>query len=81
MLDKNIPWLHCRYVVDGDYVRVEDAPILAKMIRQNTPFFWDGHFCYSIEKVYIKKWPDWRNKLRINYEKPKKRKPRYKPLI
>jgi len=81
MKDQNVNWLNASYQNDVQYCRVEDAPILAKLIRRYG-LFWDGEFCFRIEgKFYIKKFPEWRTKVRVDSEKVKKKEPQYKPLF
>ena len=72
MMDRDLQWLNLRYVPDAHYVRVDQAPILAKLIQDNDGFFWDGQgWNYVIERVWVKRFPDWRSTLRIDYENQK----------
>lgn len=80
MKDSSVNWQNASYMRDVAYCRIEDAPILAKLI-QLYGLFWDGAFCYRIEgKYYIKRFPEWRNKVRIDLEKVKKKDPFQKQL-
>lgn len=72
MRDIDVNWLNARYAVDVQYCHVEEAPILAALIRLHG-LFWDGENCFRIEgKCFIKKFPEWRNKVRVDSEKVKK---------
>jgi hypothetical protein len=72
MMDKDVQWLNLRYVPDAPYTRVDQAPILTQLIQENDGFFWDGQgWCYIIERIWVKRFPDWRSTLRIDYENQK----------
>jgi len=74
MMDKDVNWRHLRFSLDADYVEDLEAPILANLIRKHKGFFWCEPYCYIIEgkvKNYIKRFPDWRNKLKISMDSVK----------
>lgn len=72
MRDTAVNWLNARYAVDVQYCHIDDAPLLANLIRRHG-LFWDGQFCYRIGgKAFIKKFPEWRTDVKVPMERVKK---------
>jgi hypothetical protein len=61
-------WLNFRWALDVMYVNKEEAPLLRQLCKKYG-LFWDGEYFYKIQSVVILRWPDWRNKYRIDMEK------------
>lgn len=69
MLD-SVEWLNFRWGLDVSYTRIEQAPILAQLIKKNKNFFWHDGYCYKIQAEHIiLRWPEWRNNYRVDMEK------------
>jgi hypothetical protein len=62
-------WLNFRWALDVQYTHVHNAPLLTELCRKYKRF-WDGEFWHQIqaEKILLR-WPDWRERYRIDLEK------------
>jgi len=67
MIDRNLCWVNLRWAIDVEYIHIEDAPLLARLVKEHKRF-WDGHFWYKRQSQYILRWPDWRNRYRVDLE-------------
>ena len=63
----NAHWVNFRWAIDVEYVHIEDAPLLARLVEKYGRF-WDGKYWYKRQSNYILRWPDWRNRYRVDLE-------------
>lgn len=66
MKDK-LEWINFRWAIDVNYVHMEDAPILLALVKKYGRF-WDGKYWYKQQSSFILRWPDWRNRYRVDLE-------------
>jgi len=67
MRDLNLFWRNFRWALDVEYVHVEEAPVLGPLVEKYHRF-WDGEFWYKRQSSFILRWPDWRNRYRVDLE-------------
>ena len=60
-------WINFRWAIDVEYVHMADVPILAALVKKYKRF-WDGEYWYQQQSTYILRWPDWRNRYRVDLE-------------
>ena len=60
-------WRNFRWAIDVWYVEASECPLLAKLVEKYGRF-WDGKFWYKLQAGFILRWPDWRNRYRVDLE-------------
>ena len=66
-------WLNFPWGLDICYTHIDNAPILASLIKKHKRF-WDGQFFYIIQaQSFILRYPDWRKNYRVDLEKVRAR--------
>ena len=63
----NVHWINFRWAIDVSYVHIEDAPLLASLVKKYRQF-WDGEYWYKQQSSFILRWPDWRKRYRVDLE-------------
>ena len=67
MRDPDLFWRNLRWALDVEYVHVSEAPLLASLAKKHKRF-WDGEYWYKQQSSFILRWPDWRNRYRVDLE-------------
>jgi len=67
MRDPDLFWRNFRWALDVAYIHVEEAPLLAALVKKYKRF-WDGEYWYKKQSVFILRFPDWRNRYRVDLE-------------
>ena len=67
MKDRDLFWRNFRWALDVEYVQLEEAPVLASLVKKYRRFL-DGEFWYKQQSSFILRWPDWRNRYRVDLE-------------
>lgn len=64
MKDNN-EWINFRWAIDVEYCHMDLTPTaLVKKYKR----FWDGTYWYQQQSCFILRWPDWRNRYRVDLE-------------